>query len=143
MAYRWNPFTGSFDFTDAMTADSSTYLIIQRVAAEPIVRTDVLAYNNIGQVKLANNNTTPDDAFVVGMALNSVNTGEIVDVLIMGIINDPAFNVFPLNSTIFLDTAGATTDTKPTSPAASSTTVVSRSYGNGEVFINPLRPVFI
>jgi len=101
MAYRWNPFTGSFDFTDAMTADSSTYLIIQRVAAEPIVRTDVLAYNNIGQVKLANNNTTPDDAFVVGMALNSVNTGEIVDVLIMGIINDPAFNVFPLNSTIF------------------------------------------
>jgi len=143
MAYRWNPFTGSFDFTDAMTADSSTYLIIQRVAAEPIVRTDVLAYNNIGQVKLANNNTTPDDAFVVGMALNSVNTGEIVDVLIMGIINDPAFNVFPLNSTIFLDTSGATTDTKPTSPAASSTTVVGRSYGNGEVFINPLRPVFI
>ena len=143
MAYRWNPFTGSFDFTDAVTADSSTYLVIQRIAAEDIVRTDVLSYNAIGEVKLANNNTTPDDAFVVGMALNDASTGHLVDVLIMGVINDPAFNVFPLNSTIFLDTAGATTDVKPNTPSASSTTVVGRSYGNGEVFINPLRPVFI
>ena len=143
MSYRWNPFTGTFDFSDAMTADSSTYLIVQRIAAENIVRTDVLSWNSVGQVKLASNNTTPDDAYVVGMALNDALTGALVDVLVMGIINDPVFNTFPLNATIFLDTAGATTDIKPERPTATSTTVVGRSYGNGEVFINPLRPTFI
>jgi hypothetical protein len=143
MAYKWNPFTGTLDFNDSITADNSTYLVIQRIASESIIRTDVVAYNNMGEIKLANNNTTVDDAFVVGMALNNGNIGDLIDVLVMGIINDPIFNVFPLNSTIFLDTIGATTDVKPVPPSASSTTVVGRSYGNGEVFINPLRPVFI
>ncbi len=143
MAFKWNPFTGTFDLTEAMTSDSSTYLIIQRIAAEDILRTDVLSYNALGQVKLANNNTTPDDAYVVGMALNDAPMGHLVDVLIMGIIQDPIFNAFPLNATIFLDVHGGSTDIKPLRPTATSYTVVGRSYGNGEVFINPLRPVFI
>jgi hypothetical protein len=143
VAFRWNPISGAFDYTNAMTADSSTYLIINRIASENILKTEVLSYTPIGQMKLANNNTTADDAFVVGVAMNNALAGQSVDVLLMGIINDPIFNVFPLNATIYLDINGGSTDIKPTLPGASSWTIVGRSYGNGEVFVNPSRPVFL
>lgn len=117
------------------TADNSTYLVIRRTVVENVLRTEIVCPTGVTTVKLAHNNTDANDAFAVGMALEDALAGEQVNILIMGIINDPIFQAFPLNSTVFLDTDGATTDVKPLAPSASSSTIIGRSLGNGEVFI--------
>lgn len=124
-------------------SESSTYLVINRITVEPVLKTEIVAATGATTVKLAHNNTTSDDAFAIGMALNDADTGEKVDILIMGVINDPIFTAFPLNSTVFLDTDGGTTDVRPIRPSATSSTIIGRSFGNGEVFVNVQRPVFL
>jgi hypothetical protein len=103
----------------------------------------VVASTGTTTAKLAHNNTTADDAFAIGVAMHDAAVGQLLDILVLGVIQDPAFAVYPLNSTIFLDSDGGTTDVKPMQPSASSTTIIGRSYGNGEVFVNVERPVFI
>lgn len=129
--------------TKTPLSESSTYLIVQRFASEPILKFEIVSATGTTTVKLAHNNTTADDAFVVGMALNDANTGEKVDVLIMGVVSDPSFAVFGLNATLFLDVDGGITDIKPVLPAATSTTILGRSFGSGDVFVNVQRPTFL
>ena len=132
-----------FGTSKASRAEASTYLILQRIVTEQVYRTEVVASTGTTTAKLAHNNTTPDDAFAIGVAMHDAAPGQLLDILVLGVIQDPAFAVYPLNATIFLDSDGGTTDTKPTQPLASSTTIIGRSYGNGEVFVNVERPVFI
>lgn len=124
-------------------SESSTYLVVQRFASEAILKFEVVSATGTTTVKLAHNNTTNDDAFAVGVALNDASIGQKVDVLIMGVISDPSFSVFPLNSTLFLDVDGGITDVKPTLPLAKSNTILGRSFGSGDVFINVQRPSFL
>lgn len=124
-------------------SESSTYLVLTRTVTEQIYKLEIVCATGATTVKLAHNNTNANDAFAVGMALNDAAIGEKVDILIMGVVKDTALAVYPLNATIFLDTNGGTTDVKPTLPLAKSNTIIGRSLGNGEVFVNVQRPSFL
>lgn len=122
---------------------SSSGLIVPKYASEQIFKTDIVAMSGSTTVKVAHNNTNFDDSFALGMALNDASIGDPVNVMIMGQYSDLSFSAFPLNSTIFLDTDGGMTDVKPTRPLSGSVTILGRSFGNGDIYINVTRPIII
>jgi hypothetical protein len=64
-----------------------------------------------------------------------------VDVLILGIITDPIFSVFPVNSTLFLDDLGGITDVTPTQPTKTHLTVIGKSLGGNDILVSVSPPV--
>ena len=132
--------------TKTPLSESSTYLVVSRKAAEQIYKTDIVSAITVSgetRVKLGANNLTANDAFALGMSLTDAAAGQMVDVLIMGVVKDDVFNAFPLNSTVYLDTDGGTTDIAPSLPLATSRTIIGRSLGSGEILVNVQRPLFL
>lgn len=128
--------------TKTPLSESSTYLVVQKIAEEPIVEFDLLYVTATGGVKISSNNTTLDEAFVLGMALQDKALGEKVDVLILGVVNDPIFSALALNKQLYLDINGALTDDVPTVlGGALYATPIGRALGSGSVLVNIGRPL--
>jgi hypothetical protein len=117
----------------------ASQLIVQRTAYEDILKGDcIVAHTTLGQVKLGTNDTTTSDASVLGVAMDDYLTGALVDVLLLGVISDAIFAVFPVNTHLFLDTSGGITDIKPTTGYL---TYIGKSLGGGEILVNPSAPL--
>jgi hypothetical protein len=123
-------------------SESSTYLIVQKIAEEPIVEFDLVYVTATGGVKVSDNNLGSNEAFVLGMALADTAIGIKVDVLILGVISDPIFAALALNTPIYLDTGGALTDDIPKKiNGANYATPIGRALGSGSVLISVSPPL--
>lgn len=110
---------------------------IVRKATVPIQRGDCVKADNDTHVSPAFFNGTYGDATVIGVASNSALVGEDVTIVIMGVIVDSIFNIFPVNTQLFLDIDGAMTDGRVLSGFS---TLVAKSLGNGSIFITVREP---
>ena len=119
----------------------SSSIVIDRIASGTILRGDVVRASTLNHVSIADPTTNLDSATGLGVALNDADDTEAVEVLILGIITDPIFNVFSVNETLFLDEAGGITNVKPTSPTRNFLLIIGKSLGGNEVFINLQSPI--
>ena len=88
-------------------------------------------------INLASNSDDLGSAFGLCLTVQAGNTGEDVDVITFGQINDGFFN-FPLNAPLYLGDDGAIVDTvEPNKPR----TIVGHSLGTGSIFINFEKPI--
>lgn len=115
-------------------------LVVDRIASEDILRGDFVCATTINHVGLAAQDTTIDKALVMGAALNDANSGENVEVLLIGVLSDALFSGFSVNDLLFLDTDGAITNTKPTNKYL---TIVGRALGNNEILIFIQQPTVL
>lgn len=120
----------------------SSKLMIERVAGEDIVFGEIVtSSDNFGEVILADANTNAKSATVLGVATQTKNATETIEILVLGVFYDPAYSAFPVNSQLFLDLDGAITNDRPTSPSRKYLTNIGKSLGGGEVLINPANPI--
>lgn len=139
MGYVFNPFTGNFDFVgDQQALASAVALKITRTAGEDILTGDALVAINNTTVGLATNDSTAQDATVLGFADHAALTGEQITITLMGVISDTSFSVFTVNSLLFLDVAGAITDVRPTTGYL---TTIGHSLGSNDIFVSIQKPV--
>jgi hypothetical protein len=95
-------------------ADASKWLVIEKTAGENIQALRIVKFLDKDTVVYAHQSLTYADAKGIGMAITAGNTGELVQVLIMGVVEDVFFN-FPANTLMFLADNGVITDTVPVS----------------------------
>lgn len=107
-------------------------LQLVRTAQSAIVSGDAVKAVSSTHVAPADYNNTLSDATVLGIATSSANPGEQVTVVVLGIITFPIFNIFPVNTILFLDEAGGITDVRPVSGYL---TIVGKSLGGGAVMV--------
>lgn len=137
--------TGTIDpsFIPASVNDKATKLVVDRTAQLVVSEGELVRAIGTSKVQPADANTTASDATVLGLALNDALVGENVSVLVLGIVSDPSYSVFPINSQLFLDLDGAITDDRPTQPSRKFLTEVGKSLGNGEILISIEPPVVL
>lgn len=111
---------------------SAASLQVSRVASEDIVRGDCLYSVSSTHVGLATYNTTFARALVVGIAGNDALAGETVNVILLGVITDPIFSVFSVNTPLYLDEDGTMADTKP---ASGFLTPVAKALGSNSILV--------
>lgn len=87
-------------------AEFAGALKVTRIAADTITIGDAVYAVSSTTVDLADFNGALAEAMVFGFALNAATAGQNVDVLILGVLTDPIFSVFSINSPLFLDSAG-------------------------------------
>ena len=107
------------------------------VAAENISALRAVRLINANECELGDPDTIYEDAKVVGISLTAATTGNNVEVLTFGILEDPFFT-FPLNEPIFLAPNGVVTDVPPTTGFS---TQIGHSLGTGQIFINIREPL--
>ena len=132
MSFKWNPLTGTLDFFQK--TNTATSLQVNRIANVQIFAGECVKSDSITNVSLATNDGLSSDAIVLGIAANDANVGENVVVVIMGVITNTAYNIFSLNSVLFLDQNGGITDVRPVFPAANFLTPIGKSLGGGSIF---------
>jgi hypothetical protein len=112
------------------------------VAGEDIIYGEIVtSSDNFGEVVLADANTTAKAATVLGVATQTKNATETIEILVLGVFVDAAYSAFPVNAQLFLDLDGAITDDRPISPSRKYLTNIGKSLGGGEVLINPANPI--
>jgi hypothetical protein len=96
-------------------------------------------YKTLSGVKGGNNNTTIDEATVIGISITGASDGNKVKYKIMGSHTDSSFT-FALNAPIYLGTSGSLTSIAPSSGFR---TQIGYSKGVGEIFINIQEPIIL
>jgi hypothetical protein len=123
---------------------AATSLVVSRIAEGDILKGDVVrASDTLGKVQVADSNTLIEDATVMGLATNDALDGETVEVIVLGVITDAIFNVFPVNAALFLDLGGAITDDRPIGPGRKFLTYIGKSLGGGDVLVTVNPPITI
>jgi hypothetical protein len=107
-------------------------LQLVRTAQSAIIAGDAVKAVSSTHVAPADFDSTLSDATVLGIATSSANPGESVTVVVLGIITFPIFNIFPVNSILFLDNDGGVTDVRPVSGYL---TTVGKALGGGSVMV--------
>ena len=117
--------------------ESVSKLGLIKEAAEPINQFDIVRLVSSELVAKGSSNSS-SEAKVQGIAMNSGDTGDDINFIMFGVIEDPAFS-FPLLAKLFLSTTGTITTTPP---IASGQYVVSlgESLGTGAIFIKIEEP---
>lgn len=133
--------TGKIDNSFIPATGKSATLVVDRIATGSILRGELVRPTTPGHVGVADPALSIDEASVLGIALGDALDTETVEVLILGVISDPIFSVFAVNSILFLDDSGGVTDIKPTKPLKNYLTIVGRALGSNEIFINVSQPV--
>lgn len=87
-------------------------------------------------INLASNNDTAN-AFGLCLTLQAGNTGEDVDVITFGQVNDGFFN-FPLNAPLYLGENGEVVATVENGKPR---TLIGHSLGTGAIFVNFEKPI--
>lgn len=86
-----------------------------------------------------NDNTTVQNARVIGIARTTATTGNSFKALAFGTIVDASFSSFTLNDPVYLDTTGFLTQVLPTTP--NFMVICGKYLGANTVFININVPV--
>lgn len=115
-------------------------LKVTRIANVDLTKGDVVYAISTTHVDLATGDDTASKATVFGFVLTNALAGANVDILILGVLEDPIFSVFTLNDPLFLDVAGGVTDTKRISGYH---VVVGKSLGGNQIFVNIRDPLVI
>lgn len=121
-------------------ADFAGALKVTRVASVAITLGDAVYAISSTHVGLADASATVAEAMVFGFALNNASPGADVDVLILGVLEDPIFSIFTVNFPLFLDEAGGVTDVKRTSGYH---VVIGKALGGNQIFVSIKDPVVI
>jgi hypothetical protein len=121
-------------------ADYAGALKVTRVASVSISLGDAVYAISSTHVALADASNTIDEAMVFGFALNNAAPGADVDVLILGVLEDPIFSIFIVNAPLFLDEVGGVTDVKRTSGYH---VVIGKALGGNQIFVSIKDPVVI
>lgn len=114
---------------------------ITRKATGTILTGDSVSPTSVNHVGIGDSNTTKSDATILGIALNDATAEEDVEVLVFGVDTDPAFSVFSVNDILFQDEAGGITNIRPSAPSRKYLTIVGKSLGGDDIFINVQPPV--
>ena len=122
------------------TAAFAGALKVTRVASVAISLGDAVYAISSTHVALADASNTVAEAMVFGFALNSASPGADVDVLILGVLGDPIFSIFSVNSPLFLDEVGGVTDLKRTTGYH---VVIGKALGGNQIFVSIKDPVVI
>lgn len=143
MAFRFNPTTSQLDWVNPQAGVSlvATKLQIQRIATVNIFAGDALKADSATHVSPATNDVTALDATVIGFAYADTAQGDVVDIVLFGVLSDTSFSVFDVNALLFLDIDGAITDVRPTSNVF--LTEVGSSLGSGDIFITIKKPIHL
>jgi hypothetical protein len=141
MSYKWNPFTGTLDYFDdqATGSDDAKRLTDLKTCAVDISALQLVKAINDSEIAIA----TPDDfsnAKVLGMALTAGTTGNQIEILLFGKLEDPFFN-FTVNQPLFLKDNGVTSNVAPTLPTENFNTTIGHSLGTGAIFLNIQEPI--
>jgi len=113
-------------------------LKVTRIANAAINKGDAVYPISATHVDLATANSSKSKATVFGFALGTVLAGAQIDILILGILEDPIFSIFTLNDPLFLDVSGGVTDTKRTTGYH---VIVAKSLGGNQIFVNINEPL--
>ena len=115
-------------------------LQLVRTASSAIVAGDVVRATSSTHVTPANYDTTLSDATALGIATSSASSGQSVTVVVLGVITYPMFNIFPVNTILFLDEDGGITDTRP---LLGHLTKVGKSLGAGSIMVTIDTPTIL
>lgn len=96
----------------ATTATSAEWVVIEKKAGETISALNMLRLFDADTVVKSSNDGTRNEAKCIGIALTSGNTGDVIRVLILGLVSD-AFFSYPAGTLLFLGTNGTITDIAP------------------------------
>lgn len=121
-------------------ADFAGALKVTRTASVAITLGDAVYAISSTHVGLADASNTVTEAMVFGFALNNASPGADVDVLILGVLEDPIFSIFTVNSPLFLDEAGGITDVQRTTGYH---VVIGKALGGNQIFVSIKDPVVI
>lgn len=110
---------------------------VGKMVFEKITVSDVMAFEMVRLVSSTEvdltNDATYDESLAVGIALESKLAGQKVRILTFAIAEDPSF-IWPINTKLFLGSAGSITDT-PTTIVTEFVTPIGQSLGPGAIFI--------
>lgn len=119
------------------TAVSAAKLIFTKIATSDVGAFELVRLVSNTHVELTNKSSYIE-SLAVGITLEAKLAGEEVSILTFGIADDPSF-AFTINDPLFLDSAGAITDT-PTAVVGEFVTQIGQSLGVGSIFIRIQEP---
>lgn len=125
--------------TIAVLPDFPGIANFKATVAVDVVQGNAVYMNLAGQVQPATNNTTVDEATVIGFAKQSRTAGQTVDVLIAGVL--ASSGLLP-GRTYFLGLNGAITTTAPTN-AGDYITRIGEAASTGELIVQIEPPVLL
>ncbi len=117
---------------------SAKILILEKVASENISALKLVYLDTSLSVSLANNTSEPEGT-VIGMAITSATAGNIVKILVFGIVEDGFFN-YNINERLFLGINGEITVTQPSSGVLTS---IGFGLGTGAIQVQVDKPVLL
>ncbi len=133
MAYKFNPFTGTFDIVGgaSVVVESDSLKIGSYTANEDISALKIVKADDQASISLS----SPDDytnASSLGVALTAGTVGSQIEVLRIGKLIDASFN-FTLNEPLFLTDNGNITNNLSSESFA---TNIGYGLGAGAIFID-------
>jgi hypothetical protein len=123
-----------------LAAEYAAALKVTRVANEAILKGDALYAVSSTHVALAGASTLIGKATVFGFADANAASGDNIVVTLAGILEDPLFSVFTVNSPLFLDVSGGITDVKRSSGFH---VIIGKSLGSNQIFISIREPLHL
>jgi hypothetical protein len=131
-----NPLTGKLEHTRRAKVERLTksFDAESNVSAIRMVKA-----SSSTEVNYATSASTYEDSKAIGISLNAATTGNPVDVLLAGVIEDGTFT-FGVNEVLYLTTAGGITDTPPSSGYS---VVIGKGLGPGAIFIDIQEPILV
>lgn len=134
MAFKFNPFTGTFDLVDDNAGGNA-------VDPSEIIYPAGEAISALNIVFIGNDQVYKADSSLlhrpIGIALNSGNILDPITIKTFGEWSDPSF-LFAANETLFLNGNGMISNSAPTSGYANE---IGYSMGLGRIFINIKQPI--
>lgn len=126
--------------TSSLYSAQAGSLVVTRKANSALVKGDAVYAISTTHVDLATADSVITNAMVFGFALADAAISADVDILILGVLEDPIFSVFTLNSPLFLDVSGGITDIKRTTGYH---VMVGKALGSNQIFVDIKDPLVI
>lgn len=142
MSWKFNPFTLTLDyFEDGQSGpvDNAKRLIDTKTCAENISALKLVTAINDTEILLAEPDTFSNSK-VLGIALQAGTTGQEIEVLLFGKVDDNTF-MFTVNNPLYLKTNGTISDIEPSLPSENFNETIGYSLGSGSIFINIQEPI--
>lgn len=102
-----------------------------------VVPGDVVKADSDTHVSLSSFDLTLDSATSLGVAITSGNIGDNIIIMILGVVTLPVFNIFTVNSILFLDSLGAISDVRPINGYL---TTIGKALGGGSIMVQVGNP---
>ena len=140
MSFKFNPTTGQFDYYNGST--DAKRLTEIKIADGPIGALSLVTATSDTNVINATDNSTYSNAIVLGVSLTSATIGGLVEILMMGKLEDPFFT-YAVNDILFLGQNGVITNIPPSLPLSTHSTTIGYSLGSGSIFLNIEKPIIL